>query len=743
MQPRLKVRPRQTGALLPMWAFFALALSFVAAPISVAGQQPAPRTAYLVRVALPIDERVADEVGQVVRRIAKGAPAALRPDERPILILKFDTDRGQTGAGSRLASAMELAQLLTSEEVVGLKIVAYAPGLLPSVAEGNAQPIASLQGHATLVALAAETIFLSPEVPFGNAAVDAQRRDPLAVDIYRNLASKRLPLPIPIVLSLIDPTETLEVVTTADGEELVSGERLGELEAAGKVIQKETLAAPNQTAAYTADQLKRFSQQVIPVANKSELASQLQVDLSRLEAESLGGKEWRAVQFNLPPFVDNRTVDWGIRAIEQRLKSDSINLLIIKMDETQADLDTALKLSRYLSGFDPERIQTAAYINGNVAGPAALISLSCDHVLMDSQARLGGSFEPALNPNDLQQIEQDLARIAEDKERDIAWFRSMVILDWDPLKFRHALTGQNRWMTRDEQQRLGDAEQWQMQGPVTIIEGFDATFAETEGLARTILNSESELRTYYQLAEAPVELSPTRTDRFFDRLAAFLARPLVSVWLLMGAVFLLSAEMKAPGLGLPGFLGVICLALFFWSHYLDGNAEWFEILLFAIGAVFVALEIFVIPGVGVFGIGGVVMMAVALILATQTFVFPRNAEDYARLPVSLGMVLAASSSFLFALFIFRTYGKDLPYFKKLMLEPPLPNSPQGDDAFGGMADWVGKQGTTVTRLMPSGKAKIAGKVVDVITEGLVIEAKSPIQVIEVSGNRIVVAPREK
>ncbi len=52
-----------------------------------------------------------------------------------------------------------------------------------------------------------------------------------------------------------------------------------------------------------------------------------------------------------------------------------------------------------------------------------------------------------------------------------------------------------------------------------------------------------------------------------------------------------------------------------------------EILLFVAGMTALAIEIFILPGFGLFGIGGLLMVITALVLASQTFIFPSNSEQ--------------------------------------------------------------------------------------------------------------------
>ena len=73
-------------------------------------------------------------------------------------------------------------------------------------------------------------------------------------------------------------------------------------------------------------------------------------------------------------------------------------------------------------------------------------------------------------------------------------------------------------------------------------------------------------------------------------------------------------------------MAAVCFLLFFWSRYLGGTAGWLEVMLFVAGASCVLLEVFVIPGFGIFGLGGGALILASLILASQTFVVPQN--DY-------------------------------------------------------------------------------------------------------------------
>ncbi len=196
-----------------------------------------------------------------------------------------------------------------------------------------------------------------------------------------------------------------------------------------------------------------------------------------------------------------------------------------------------------------------------------------------------------------------------------------------------------------------------------------ANEAERLFVARTVVEDLSQVKSFYQLEEMPRVLQPSLTDRWVERVASMLASPFVAPWLLFAGMFFFSSEMSAPGLGVPGFLAACCFMLFFWSQYLDGNAHWLEIMMFLAGIVFIGMEIFVLPGFGVFGIGGMVMVVLSLVLASQNFIIPRNSEELARLPQSLLPVVGAGMGFFVAIIALRKVLPNSPYFNRMMLQP--------------------------------------------------------------------------
>ena len=202
-------------------------------------------------------------------------------------------------------------------------------------------------------------------------------------------------------------------------------------------------------------------------------------------------------------------------------------------------------------------------------------------------------------------------------------------------------------------------------------------------------------------------------------------------------------ELHAPGIGVGGFVALLAFTLFFWSNFLHGTAGWLEVLLFLGGLFCLALELLVIPGFGIFGLGGGVMILASLVLASQTFVLPRTESQMAELRHSLTVVASAMVIVVAAAIALRRYLPKAPVFRTVLLSPMAEEDLADLEYREALADFshlIGQQGVATTNLMPSGKADFDGELIDVIADGLPIDRGTPIVVVKTRGNRVLVRP---
>jgi hypothetical protein len=140
------------------------------------------------------------------------------------------------------------------------------------------------------------------------------------------------------------------------------------------------------------------------------------------------------------------------------------------------------------------------------------------------------------------------------------------------------------------------------------------------------------------------------------------------------------------------------------------------------------------------------MVIASMILASQEFSF--TASDLEKLPKSLIPALGAAFGFFTALFVLRNVLPHSPVFKRMILAPREPAIELGSGVSldpEAIVDWSflqGRKGEAATRLVPSGKARIDGRVYDVITDGRMVDKGQAIKVIEAIGNRVVVVPSD-
>jgi membrane-bound serine protease (ClpP class) len=254
------------------------------------------------------------------------------------------------------------------------------------------------------------------------------------------------------------------------------------------------------------------------------------------------------------------------------------------------------------------------------------------------------------------------------------------------------------------------------------------------GIADTVLKNIDELYVFFKLADAE---KIYQKSNWAEDVVRFLSNPIISSILIMIGIFGLIAEVKSPGWGVPGTMGILALALFFGSSYILQLASIIEILMFVVGLGLILLEVFVIPGFGVAGISGIILVLASMFLAmlgSRPFL-DLNLVSMAVIKLTAGLVAA-----LILIFLIARYLPKSNIFKKFILsEEEKANA--GYTSRSNLSELLGAEGISLTTLRPAGTAEFNGKRVDVVTDSEYIENGKPIIVTEVEGMRVVV--REK
>jgi membrane-bound serine protease (ClpP class) len=223
------------------------------------------------------------------------------------------------------------------------------------------------------------------------------------------------------------------------------------------------------------------------------------------------------------------------------------------------------------------------------------------------------------------------------------------------------------------------------------------------------------------------------TETWAENLVRLLTHPIISSLLMTVGLLGILIEIRTPGFGVPGAVGITSLGLFLWGHYLARLAGWEVLLLLGIGLALLGVELFVLPGFGVIG-----FLGIGGILGGLTLTLVGSGATYeAILWAAFRVVGSTLAALALGLVAFR-YLPRLPLGRRLVLDTAMTaregfaSPPEMDQS------WLAKKGVAATTLRPAGIARIEGARVDVVTDGEYVEAGEPVEVIRVDGNRIVV-----
>ena len=249
-----------------------------------------------------------------------------------------------------------------------------------------------------------------------------------------------------------------------------------------------------------------------------------------------------------------------------------------------------------------------------------------------------------------------------------------------------------------------------------------------------------------------IEEVPSGADSF----VAFLTSAGVTGILLAVGLVALYLEITSPGFGIPGTIALLCFALVFGASGLLGNLGSVEILMFLAGAVLLLLEIFIIPGFGVAGIGGIILILSSLVFSMQDFYWPELDWQWQMLWRNLAIVGFGLLGGIALIAVLMSFLPRVSLFDRLVLHGP------GDPGYGGTPRLkrkkkehseeshtsqaspenpgvVGEIGEALTSLRPVGKARFGNSLRVVETTGEFLEKNTELVIVAIDGIKTVVA----
>lgn len=259
------------------------------------------------------------------------------------------------------------------------------------------------------------------------------------------------------------------------------------------------------------------------------------------------------------------------------------------------------------------------------------------------------------------------------------------------------------------------------EGLLTLTETSAAEVGYSEGTVENL----DELLVKIGLENAEVR---NVEETFVEKLARFLTNPVVIPILLTIGLLGLVFELFSPGFGIPGFVGITSLILYFFGHTIAGFAGYEALLLFIIGLIFIFLEFFV-PG-GIIGSIGLIAVFGSLFMASDNNTL-----------IAISLLIAVMVSLIVSILLVKVFNKNMKFFKKMVLKDAT-TTEEGYVSNVNRVELLGKIGTALTPLRPAGIANIYDERVDVVTEGSFIDKDSDVIVVKVEGSRIVVRERK-
>ena len=675
---------------------------------------PAVAGTVMVPVRLPLtgtrDTQVEAAVLRSLGRLRDAAP------ERGTLVLRFDAVDGEAAGGSDFGRALELARFLADDRLAGVKTVAWLP-------EGAT-------GHAVLVALACDEIAMPAEAVLGPATGASDRPDEAVKTAYRLTAARRRTIPPAVAEAFADSAARVVRASTDDGEQFVGEAELDDLRKRAAVIDVEPLQP--SPLAFDGRRGRELGFVRVLARSPAELARGIGVAERDLVADPALDGGWRPALVSLTGAVGPEAVA-RLQARIERAIADGSNFIWLRIESAGGAPEQSLVLANWLSGLDPTSVKTVAYVPQEARGDAALVALACDELVMHPGATIGGEGAASIAGRRADSIVAAW-RGGVAKLRDRSWSlpAALVVPGITVHRAEEQGSGRIEFFSEAELAARADRDSWRL-GPVIGTGPFalDGRRAEELALAAHVVDDAEGLRKAYGIEGRVAVAEPGWADRLLEALAS----PSLAWLLLMIGAAGLYIELKTPGIGFGGFVSMVAFIVYFWSQYLNGTSGWLEVMLFIAGVICVAAEIFVLPGFGVLGLGGGLLVIASIVLASQSFVLPVNEYQIRQMQWSLIGILGAAAGVATLGILLRRWLPSTPILRNVVLEPPEDAGP--DDA---LDELVGRIGTTTTRLAPAGKARLGDSVRDVASDGPLIEPGTAVRVVGVRGGRVIVHP---
>ncbi len=402
---------------------------------------------------------------------------------------------------------------------------------------------------------------------------------------------------------------------------------------------------------------------------------------------------------------------WYYLYLRENLKvatQKKADLIILEIDSPGGEVHTALKIINRLQKINADLV---IYINDNAISAGALISLVSPVIYMNEAGVIGASTPVFIKDGEMKKAPEKSVSVMRSK------FRSLAEKNKRPISVCEAMVDEDIRLTK---KRHG----------INLKKGKLLTLTQKESLRLGVVDKQA---TSLEAVFNDLQIDPKKVESYEITASLiildFFSKPVILGILMTIGLFGLIFEVKTPGWGVGGTVGILSLASFFLIQIFLGNTDWQMPLLFAIGVLLIGVEIFIIPGFGVTGVLGFICILASLFLSFNI----NNWETGLNV-----MTLSLLTTIVFFLLSLK-FIPNLNFFRSISLEASiLSQTPRNENKIK-----KGMQGKSITALRPVGKANIDGEVVEVMTQGDFIAISTGIEVVKISSNQIIVKQKSE
>jgi membrane-bound serine protease (ClpP class) len=406
-----------------------------------------------------------------------------------------------------------------------------------------------------------------------------------------------------------------------------------------------------------------------------------------------------------------------------RLNADAI-LIHLNTYGGQVDMADSMRTAILYS-----HIPVYVFIDNNAASAGALISIAAKKIYMREGASIGAAT-----------VVNETGQAMPDKYQ--SYLRAMMRATAEAHGKDTLINGQDTTIQWIRDPAIAEAMvDERISIPNIIDSGKVLTFTAEEALLHRYCDGIAENITQvitqhigyhdYQLTDY--------TATFWDEAKGFLTSPYLQSLLILIIIGGIYFELQTPGIGFPTIAAITAAILYFSPLYIDGLAQNWEILIFITGILLVIAEIFIIPGFGLPGISGIILIIAGLTLSligNTNFDFRHvPLSDYSR--ATMTVLAGLCSAVILIIWLSNRIGTK-GILHKAALNADLATSlsaPQNNNL-------AGQTGTTATPHRPSGKILINGEIYDSISNTGYIEKGVHIKIIRSENTQVYIEPIE-